>query len=282
MVPQFKYYQIVLTNQHKEKFSFTYELFNHRPAQIWAKITSKVSASNLRPDLNSWRGINKDWNLLFNELKIVVNQINVWVTHKLKISSLMNIQETLNQLHIHFPNSKDIDDPIKQQQLTRFNDLLHEIEQLHTSKIFNKEFLYILLCADNFDMYDLEYEDYKYFDPNIAFGDLTLHYCHVGRHPYEVFIRNDIQCPEEHILPQSKISCFHTLRFFNNRFNPNKWKTFYENSNINWPYKIDDPKLALGYIKLGKLLYVNGERKPRDLIYQIARSCNTIYKWEFT
>ena len=280
MQDKFKYYHIILAN-NKEKFTFTYEIFAHRPAQIWAAITSQVKATDLRPNLNLWRGINKNYQDLLSELKIVTDEINLWSDNKMEINSSMNMQAVLNKLHIHFPDSKAINDPEKKQQLTKFNDLIHELEQLYTNKIFQQEFFYILLCADNFAMYDLESKDYQYFDPTIKFGDLTLHYCHVGRHPYEVFIRNDKDCPKEHILPQTKISCFHTLRFFDNRFDSTKWKTFYTDSQIMWPYKIDDPRLALGYIKLGKLLYINGQQQSRNHINYIARSCHSVCDWMF-
>lgn len=280
MKERFKYYQIVL-GKGKEKYSFTYELFDHRPAQTWAKITSQINPKFLRPDLDPWRGINKDWNAKVKELRSVLKEINLWFPKKIRISKKISIQESLNKLHVHFPDNKDIDNPFRQKQLTRFNDLIHEIEQMYANQILKDEFFYILLCADNFDMFDLEETDYKHFDPNIEFGDLTLHYCHVGRHPYELFIRNDINCPTEHILPQSKISCFHALRFFDNKFDMNRWKNFYKNNNINWPYQINDPKLALGYIKLGKLLHVDGLKRDKDYIYQKARYCNKILHWKF-
>lgn len=276
----YKFYDVTISDS-KNNYVLTYQLEKHRPAKIWANLIKECTVDELRNSLNPWRGIHKNWNEKVLELTQLINDINRWlpntITHEYDD---LDPQDSLNKLHIHFPEHKNEKDPLKKYQLSKYNDLIHEMESLLKIKKEGKERLSILLCPDNTKKENLIDNDFKYFTVNSNFGDLKLHYCHVGRHPWEIFLSKDINCPKDQIVPQYQISAYHKLVFSDMFFDFNNFKTFYNSSNIEWPYQLSDKKLAVGYITLGKLIYLNYNPYSKIETYIKVRSCNKIVNWK--
>ena len=275
-------YEITLGND-TEKFVFTYELNDNEPTKIWSSLTSNLTPKDLRSSLNPWRGIVSDYEKSVKSLNNLIDDLNLWVPEK--ISYKWDINEplkSLNNLHIHFPNlEKIILESSKRDQLTRFNDLIHGLQMI-ISGFNNSEKLYLLLCCDNSPRVQINEEHFKFFNSEIKFGDLTLHYCHVGRHPLEIFLSNDLDCPKEQIIPQHYISSYHTLRFFDIPNCKEKFKKFYYDSKLEWPFNLEDNRLAFGYINLGKLITVNNIKyTDQGKIKSIVKACNKILSWQF-
>lgn len=275
-------YQITLANDDRQ-FDFNYELNDNNPTKTWVELSKETTVSDLRRSLNPWRGITTDYLIMVDKLNSLIDKLNEWIPEKIlnKWESEDPVK-SLNNLHIHFPEQEKYEtDAVKLGQLTAFNDLIHEIENILSSKQIDIDLVYLLLCCDNTSMMDLEESDYQFFEPEINFGDLTLHYCQVGRHPLELFLTKDYDCPPEQIVPQFQISSYHTLRFFDLPNRKEKFQQFYYDSKLQWPYKLNDKRLSVGYINLGKLTDINGKQYDRHEILQIVKSCNKILNWKF-
>ncbi len=254
----YSFYEITLGTPDIKKL--TYKVHTHKPAQTWAKLINNCNVTHLRKSLNPIRAINNIEEKI-NELIQLIEKMNMWIPTKIiTFSNDDTIANNLNRLHIHFPDlEKSETDTSRLDQLSAYNDLIHELETLNVAKKFNKNFSYILVCPDIHNELNelISIEDFKYFTPNRNIGDLLLHYSHVGRHPLELYLNNDVNCPDNQILPQYEISPFHTLRFSKFTVDPTKFTNFYYTSKLKWPYKIEDPRLAVGYIPAGTLIKIN-------------------------
>jgi len=275
----FNYYEITLNGN--EKVTLTYKLEQHRPAQVWAGLIQSHTPNDLRPKLNPWRHFTKD--VLFDliaELDSLIDQINIWIPNAITSKwDINNHQESVNRLHIHFPEQeKNETDPVKRAQLTRYNDVIHELEGL----LYNKNKLYprLNICFDDRQTVELELEDYKYFTARRTFGELCLHYPHVGRAPFEVFLAGDFNCPVDQIVPQRLISPDHTLRFYDDPFLDHhlkpKFKEFYNKSTLKEVLDFNDPMMAFGYIPMGKLV----SDLSSETVLERVKSCNRIIDWK--
>lgn len=255
----YSYYEIVLRTINDNKlYKLTYVLESHDAAMKWARLINKVNVTMLRSSLNPIRGLDT-WDDKINTLNILIALINEWMSNKIApFSPNDNIVNSLNRLHVHFPEvHKTETDRSRLGQLAAYNDLIHELETMNHGRVHNRKFTYILLCPKGGERIDIDPIDYRYFTPNRRAGELFIHYPHVGRHPLELFVNNDIKCPPDQILPQHKISASHTLRFSDVNIRPVAFKYFYYSSKLVWPYDISDPRLAVGYIKAGTLLHIN-------------------------
>ena len=278
----YQYYEITL--QGTDTVTLTYKLEQHRPAQIWAGLMSNAKVENLRPTLNPWRDFDKS--ILNDKVKYlleVANKLNKWLPDSNKITGewdYTNHQGSVNKFHVHFPEQEKTEtDCERRSQLSEYNDLIHEIEILALGNN-KKQIPHLLICPDNYDMIPLQDQDYKLFKAKRNFGELCLHYCHVGRHPFEVYAAGDINCPVDQIVPQTLISCFHTLRFYTDDFmehwHKTRFRNFYEVSTLKHILKFNDPKMAFGYIPMGKLITKN---TLQEILNQV-KSCNRIINWK--
>lgn len=279
-----KYFNITLCND-KSKTLLSYKLDDNVVTDIWSKIIMKTTPKDIRPNSTPWRGIVKDWDKKIAELEVLIDKLNEWIPNK--IQSKWNINdnnESLNRLHIHFPElEKTETDLSKLRELSQYNDLIHEIQSLYNIKIRGKESMQLIICPENLNIekVDIPVSGYKYFQHNFSFGDIFLHYCHIGRHPFEVYISNDINCPSDQIISQSAIYSYFSLKFFDIDINYDKFKNFYYNSKLSWPYPLDDPRLAFGYIKMGKLEMVNDKiHFDKQTVYNKVKNSNAILSWE--
>jgi len=275
-------YQITLGNNF-ERFNFNYELNDNNPTKTWVELAKETKPADLRGSLDPWRGITTDYSAMVDRLNTVINQLNEWIPEKITSKwELDDPVKSLNNLHIHFPEHEKYEtDAVKLSQLVCFNDLIHGIENICSSKQINKDLIYLLVCCDTSRIFKLKESDYKFFDSQVNFGDLTLHYCQVGRHPLEILLTKDLDCPPDQIIPQSEISSYHTLRFFDLPNRRKRFEQFYYESKLQWPYELTDERLSFGYINLGKLTDINGRQYDKNETLQIVKSCDKILNWEF-
>jgi hypothetical protein len=177
----------------------------------------------------------------------------------------------LHNMHVHFPDMKN-DEQYKEvwSSLTEYNDIIHWLESVllnlwSDNGLSETSLLRITLDFNKtvFDFYTLPDEAYQYFTPFFEFGDLCLHYTHVGKHAYEMFSVNDYECPADQFVPQRTFNAGTRMPFYDN-FYPTvearekvseRWKNFYDaKGGIDyWGYAIDDPKIAFGFCKIGHL-----------------------------
>lgn len=277
----YKFYNITIAND-TEQYILSYELKTHRPAQVWASIMSMLTVDRLRPSFNPWQGARKDVNILVDKLLDVIEELNTWLPDKItKVWDNNDIQDSVNQFHTHFPEHKDETDSVRREQLRRYNDLVHAIEVANRSNASKKERLHLLICPDSPKKISVEYEldDYQYFEGNLTFGDLRIGYNHIGRHPLEIFYAKDINVPADQILCEHSIGPIHYIHFNNSSYDQANFEDFYYNSGIKWPYTLNDPRLAVGAVIIGKLKYVNNASLSENEIFSIVKSCNKIINW---
>jgi len=277
------HYNITLANEN-EDYIFSYRLEDHRPAKIWSNLISNLSVNELRKSLNPRRGDSDSWNDKIIRLNNLIVLLNSWLPKPIHGNwDYNNPTESLNRLHVHFPEHERKETDIERRnQLSEYNDLIHEIEFMYHSKLDKKNRVYFLCCFENKISEMLKNEDYKYFQIQRKFGDLLLHYPHVGRHPLELAVQKDFDCPEDQIVCQYEISPDHSLRFSNFNAGFNQFEEFYYSSGINWPYALNDPKLAVGYIKLGTLEKVNNKIIDQERIQNIVNKVHKIKHWSIS
>ena len=176
-----------------------------------------------------------------------------------------NCHEALNRMHVHFPNIHnmyyDKDLPLAK-VASEYNDIIHWLEGEHNSKGSDKFKIYLdFNKSSKTTLHEINEEDFLKFKPIVSFGDLSLHYAHVGRHAKELFNAQDFSCPKEQFVPQTKFSAsvvmwFGSLPIHNLSDTVlENWKKFYHRRGGKefFGMDINDPKLAFGYIKIGKL-----------------------------
>jgi len=213
-------------------------------------------------------------------LYTVANNINSLYPNQVNIVPLEpDWRLALQQMHTHFPdltNNLPGDELAKATPLLgEFNDLIHWLEK-ELNRKYNGSPLdrsWATLCLD-FNRaptcchMPLPASDYQYFTHELYFGNLHLHYDNVGRHPWELFGSQDYTCPSDQVISQTQISPSCNLYFNDwdilrqsrqalslNNYNA-KFEQFYRarGGQEFFKYDLSDPKLAVGYLKIGELV----------------------------
>lgn len=275
----FKQYHLTLGNS-SSSYTLVYELEQHTPAQEWAKMMKSTVIDPARQ--NPWVESEYFEKRLTtaNRLNELIQLLNQWIPNKIEaVWDVNDFQNSLNKLHIHFPElEKSEKDPVRLSQLSEYNDIIHLLEHLYRNGSANR--LMLVISPKINEVVNINDEDFLLFNPSVKFGEMVLHYPLVGRNAFELLQAKDYTCPIEQIKPQNIITPFHHLRFFNDPTDAGtyreQFKHFYSQSTIKEKYSIDDPKIAFGFIKLGKLVTSLG----REQILKIVRSYNTIDSWK--
>jgi len=249
-----------------------YNLIEHEIVDSWKNLIEAYSINDLCPN-NHYVGYASKQLVehKIDRLNYLADTINSHVPNRVikHPITLDNYQESLSIMHIHFPDLKnDSNYEFIWDILTEYNDLIHWLEAsmplleksmfFRVTLDFNKSNARFLPIPDS--AYDL-------FTNECNFGDLMLHYTHVGKNASELFITNDLVCPIDQFVPQRTYSASVRLHFFNNfhktteqkdRLKSN-WENFYiqRGGKEFWGYDIDDPKIAFGFIKIGSIDTIN-------------------------
>jgi len=178
--------------------------------------------------------------------------------------------DDLNTLHVNFPDMMKTAQGELREQLSSFNYYLHHLEDFERGKVKDPWFL---LAAKNDDGEPLQDEDYKMFNPIYMKDHLYMNYPHIGKHLLEIYYDQDLDVPKEHIKPTSLLK--NTLVCWLGRDGKpwrrealtNKVKNYCKQIQDKLPYDIDDKRLAIGHLGLGKL-----NHKP-DLL--------AVYKYQY-
>ena len=225
--------------------SITYNLIDDAIVTTWAELISAQTIDSMCP-INHYIGYASE--------ELVTDRIN----------RLYELADLIN-------------DSVPDRLITEYNDIIHWLESIliniwgeskHQSKSstfritldFNKSGA-ILVPIPN--------DSYKLFYPLMNYGDLLLHYTHVGKNAHEMFVMKDYDCPKDQFVPQRNFTASVRMYFLDNFTPPessgklyDSWKKFYDEKGgyDYWGYEIDDPKIAFGYIKIGEI-----ESKPETL-----------------
>lgn len=273
----YKQYHLFLSNG-TSTHTLTYELEPHRPAQVWAEMMSKLDVSSLRKNFEPLNGIDNNADKLIDRLIVLVNKLKLPIDLS-NISWDTNPQELLNRLHIHFPElEKNVLDSDKKHWLTEYNDIIHKLEDIERN---TQNFIWLHLLPESDHIDELSQEDFRLFTASRKFGDLCLHYPHVGRHFLELVKARDFDCPIDQIVTQTKITAYHTCRFYDDVFSEEEYqlflKKYLEFSSLSEDFNIEDPALAYGYIKLGTLQY-----SDKNEIIEIIKNTHYVSGWQIS
>jgi len=216
-------------------------------------------------------------------LYAVADTINSLYPGQINIVPLgSNWRQALQQMHTHFP---DLTHNLPGEELQRatpllgeFNDLIHwlekELNRKHNGSLLDKSWATICLDfnrAPDCCHVPIPESDYQHFTHQLYFGNLHLHYDNVGRHPWELFGSKDYVCPQDQVISQTQMSpsCnmyfndWDILRNNQQALSLDKYtarfdKFYHERGGQNFfKYAQDDPRLAVGYLKIGKLVNIN-------------------------
>ena len=250
--------------------SLTYNLIDHEIVDKWAEILQTRNLSHLSMDNHYIGYVSEEFlNNRINRLYELADYINEYTPErviKLKINK-DTYQEALQTMHVHFPSLKnDINYQHIWDYLTEYNDIIHWLESTvksvwQISDKYNSRYFRITLDFNksNPEFAMIPESAYKLFDPNTVFGELKIHYTHVGKNAHELFVVNDMICPNDQFVPQrnytGSVRMYFTDDFYINREN---WIKFYNKRGIDfWKLNIDDPRIAFGYMKIGQLSTIN-------------------------
>ena len=278
----YQYYELTIGNA-TDTHVMLYELKTHRPAQDWATLMAVRSTADIEDGYNSWRGVFKNFDIMVADLQELVTNLNQWVPEKITWQwDSNNLQESLNALHTHFPEHYYIQtDETRLSQLYLYNDMIHNMENYLRRNDSKHDTMWLRVYPKSPTLM-LNDDDYAHFQLGVAFGEIILGYPIVGRHPFEIFRSNDVNVPPEQIKPHSVFSTIHHIHFNKLEVSKESFADFYYKSGIQWPYKLDDPKLAVGGISAGKLKYLDGVVQDNDTIYNTVYNCNKIINWKIT
>ena len=284
----------------KNSVNLTYDLVDHEIAHIWAnKITRRTIIDCCK--INHYTGYYSPDLLQANIARLyeVADIINDSVPNRIEKIEFTkeNYHSALNKMHIHFP---DLEFKEEYKHLTRYlseyNDLIHWLEpnliDYYNDIRDNRKFS-IKLDFNKADPIetnsDIPESAYNLFNGYFSFGQLMLHYVHVGRHAWELFFANDFDCPKYQFVPQYQFNASVRMHFFdnildnkNNRdFFDKRWNFYYKlrGGKEFFEYDITDPSIRFGYCQIGNLsniTYNNVELKLPTTLEEISYIRNKI------
>jgi hypothetical protein len=256
--------------------SLIYDLVDEEITHQWLSIISARSINDLCP-VNHYVGYVGEGKIQekihrLHQLSDLINESTPERVIKQDITKDF-WQVSLHTMHVHFPELKnDIAYSHIWPVLTEYNDIIHWLEStlmnvwgkntgLSESSLFR-----ITLDFNKSKPVFLPIPDsaYKLFDPYSLFGELKLHYTHVGKHAQELFTVRDMICPSDQFVPQRTFTASVRLLFtddFKRSDYIELWKKYYNSRGKDfWNIDIDDPKMAFGYMKIGQLssIFIDG------------------------
>ena len=208
--------------------------------------------------------------------------------------------EACNKLHRHFeelqgtawtlsPYYKIADNKTKY-AIRQLNNLCHEIEGwvgAYRKSIVDPEWLRpsqitTFLNAPRYDLHEEDYELFKQNRYNRELGGVYLHWSQIGKTLYEVFRDEDGRK-----LDEATCSTINHQKYYSGEFDIEwgqtinedtfSWKKEEMNDFRSWlklnDYDWEDPKLSLGYIKLGQVdMKLSFQNKPFLDVYNIMKN----------
>ena len=266
-----------------DNISMIYDLVEEEIAHLWAKSITQRNITEVC-SINHYAGygsealINARINRLY-ELADIINSFDSTRVIKQDINK-DTWQVALHIMHVHFPDMKNDSKYIEAWPLlTEYNDIIHWLESIFSntwSKDDKKDstssmFRIALDFNKNVNEFIPIPEDaYRLFTPFTKFGDLSLHYTHVGKHAIEMLMVNDFECPSNQFMPQRTFNASCRLYLTDDFYSTEhlkeeylaRWHKFYNDRGgfDFWQLDIDDPMIAFGYCKIGRInhILVNG------------------------
>lgn len=242
----------------------TYELNSTKTAALWCeKLARMHSRYLLRTDVNHRHGFATK-----PEIQAAVARLKKSATFlgfPLEPLTRRNWQGELNRLHINFPEFfKGKFDRERFQAAHETNLLIHWLEYELADLLDGKDQYIFNLDFNHFPAaYNLKAkipeEELGHFDPVLAFGNLHLHYIHIGRHFLELVDANDMDCIPRHFIAQHEFNATCGLVFSEPCDQTRlaaRMRDYYDRRGAKefFGLEYEDPKLAKGFFKIGQLV----------------------------
>jgi len=271
-----------------DNITLVYNLVEHTVVDQWATLIQSCTIDDCCP-LNHYTGyasrdlIDSRIQRLY-QLSDIINSNIPDQIYKVEITE-SNWSHALHIMHVHFPHL--VNDKNYEHLwgfLTEYNDIIHWLESCLASfwtssgeePVITPAFRIGLdFNKSTFVRIPIPEEGYNLFTSYFLFGDLMIHYCHVGKHAQELFITNDFECPKDQFVPQREFTASVRMHFFDYISHTEerklaymqRWKTFYEAKGGFDYFGIDiaDPKIAFGYMKIGQLESISDRPLPTTL-----------------
>jgi hypothetical protein len=272
--------------QFTNNIELIYDLVNEDIVNIWKELISSHTVEDCCPN-NHYIGyaspskIQEKIDRLYELCDLINERVpNRTIKHEITPDGWLH---ALSLMHVHFPDLKN-DEQYRDiwGWLTEYNDIIHWLES--TLPNLNKSSLFRITLdfnKSNTKFVDIPKTAYSLFSPNAHFGELLLHYTHVGKNAIELFMTKDFECPAEQFIPQHTFSAS-TRLYFTDQYTvvPEHWKKFYEERGGKqfWKYDIDDPMIGFGFMKIGQLseILINKEVYPFPMFKEDRTAFNKI------
>lgn len=236
---------------HQAEYTLTYELFNNRVAErIWhrQKETGHLHEYVSRTEFYNWGETEQD---VRERLKESVAKIK-----ELAPDLDFNHSDDLNTLHINFPDLLAGAQGELAHWLSMFNYHIHHLEDI--TRGAKRRFLTCAHEDTHNESEELCSEDYDLFTTEKRYGYLYMNYPHVGKHIAELYFDNDADVPSHQIVPTSILkNDFYSWFDSDTQHDSVKLKKVIQRWCLQITHKLpfspDDPRMAIGYIPIGKL-----------------------------
>ncbi len=273
-----------LVSDAQNELSLFFKPYDTPPAKKWLKLLSNAAMRGLQiePYFLKTHKVNgrfvgfpaHEKNAL--DLASLINQciqtINTFRPGAIPLqASEATRQPELNELHKYFEEHRGtVRQPAElfrtapkevQVALEDFNLLIHEYESfLESSQRGNGSMASLdINYVRDWVREPMSPEDYAYFDPARDFGGLYLHYFEVGKQVLDAYFNQDDVVGEDNVRPLQNISAAFDI-FFGQSTKPLFELEFKKKFNA-WLVQqgLDprDPKLSIGYLKVGELIIDN-------------------------
>lgn len=231
------------------EYTITYKFFEHRVAKrIWQR---QKETGHLHEYLSRDRFYN--WGETEAEVRQRLNH-SVSKIKELAPELVFNDSDDLNRLHVNFPDLVHNATGKLKYWLSMFNYHIHHLEDI--TRAARRRFV-TCACTENIPE-QLEESDYNLFTTERKYGYLYMNYPHVGKHIAELYFDNDVEIPAHHIVPTSVLrndfyAWFDSDTLHNDLLLKKYIKRWCLKISHKLPYPPDDPRMAIGYIPIGKL-----------------------------
>ena len=232
-------------------YTLTYKLFDNRVAhRIW----------EMYNDYDNYEFVSRTQFYNWGETESDVQQkLDESIEHIKRLKPEIFVGgDDLNRLHENFPDNVHNESGELRHWLSMFNYHLHHLEDI--SRYKNRRFL-LSTSAGGSGAESLHDSDYDLFSPTRLNNHLYMNYPHVGKHIIELYYDNDIDVPANHIQPTHILKPDLLAWFAKDQVATDQQK--FVKKVKRWclkiaqklPYDVDDKRLAIGHIPLGKLTH---------------------------
>jgi len=235
---------------HNAEYTLTYELTDNSVSRfIWECYLDNDYEFVSRTQFYNFGETTEDIQVLLDECIEEIKKIN---------PDFITEDKDLNRLHENFPDNVHGTKGKLRHWLSMFNYHIHHLEFLQTET--NRRFL-LSVATGSPAPRDLTDAEYDLFKPSRIKNNLYMNYPHVGKHLMEIVRDNDTEVPESHIIPTSLAKADLICWFGEDQFVGQEAevvehvKNYCKQIEHKLPYALDDKRLAIGHIHLGKLTH---------------------------